>query len=191
MLKEIKPSAAILCHNEEQGKAVEEQLLKQGARWSGYNKESYGRNGTVCYLSRDGEFSFSNVYMPNTEFSDLIIPDMSAEEAWSIAREISNMSKDIMKEIFYDFNYCRDDFWNQYAPGEAKSRIEQWKSDHEKKEPEVEWHYFAEIHGKGFNSTMNCHTEEEAIQFIEKEVKEAGKDAWGKYERVCTLKAVN
>ena len=64
----------------------------------------------------------------------------------------------------------------------------QWKSDHEKKEPEIEWVYRvfgAENYGEKF-----FQTEEEAIQRCEELAKSQKTKQYARYERVCRVKAV-
>ena len=147
-LKEIKPYMAILCHNEEQGKAVEEQLLKQGAGWSGFNKRHYGRKATICYLNREGRFSFNSQYEHNTEFSDLIELELTAEEVLSIFGEIIHECDNDLEcddcplSCVNVNNGEKQDLCERRAfKGNEQKIIEickQWKVDHEKKEPKVE-----------------------------------------------------
>ena len=65
---------------------------------------------------------------------------------------------------------------------------DQWKSDHEKKEPEIEWVYRvfgAENYGEKF-----FHTEEEAIKRCEELAKSQKTKQYARYERICRVKAV-
>ena len=65
---------------------------------------------------------------------------------------------------------------------------EQWKSDHEKKEPEIEWVYRvfgAENYGEKF-----FQTEEEAIKWCEELAKSQKTKQYARYERVCRVKEV-
>ena len=66
--------------------------------------------------------------------------------------------------------------------------IAQWKSDHEKKELEIEWVYRvfgAENFGEKF-----FQTEEEAIKRCEELAKSQKTKQYARYERVCRVKAV-
>lgn len=147
-LKEIKPGMVIHCPTEEEAEKLLEHLEGLGyRRYSGRKLTSmtfyaFNNHNTCYYVGKDFIITFGSVNEENsksiTKFSDLIIPELTVEEVWSIASEISNMPKDIQKEIFPDFDYSKDDFWNQYAPYEVKRRIEQWKANHEKKETAVE-----------------------------------------------------
>lgn len=54
------------------------------------------------------------------------VPDMTAEEAWDLARKIEGMRSDVLLEIFnMDSCYC---ILQDITPQEAKSKIETWEA---------------------------------------------------------------
>lgn len=204
-LKPIKPGMVIHCPTEENAKQLLEYLDGLGYEWSSSSEkllertryDVYGEN--TCYsVEENTEVMYSDVdYFKNegeeiTEFSDLIEPELTAEEAFEILSDIKNCKGRICANCPLS-NYCAEGSAVFVNRGNKKllEICRQWKADHEKKEPEVEWHFHAEVHGNGFDSIKNCGSEEEAIQFVEEELKKAGKDAWGKYERICRVKEVN
>lgn len=75
-----------------------------------------------------------------TEFSDLIIPDLTAEELLQIINDIcntySNCAMNCKKECPFCNGYCKE--WMAKHPEETVAICEKWKSDHEKKDPEIE-----------------------------------------------------
>lgn len=208
-LKEIKPGTAIHCSTIEEAKNLIELTNSAPA----FLRSWGGEEVKTCYRMDNGKingFSSAFYYKENgyeiVEFSDLIIPELTVEEVWSIASEISNMPKDIQKEIFPDFDYSKDDFWNQYAPYEVKRRIEQWKANHEKKEPEVEWYwqgrifkvdengcYYQVKDRTGFYDT-GCQSRKSAEDYMADKLKEYCKTHEGNYiakvEPICRVKAV-
>ena len=191
-LKEIKPVMVIHCKTIEEAKNLVELTNSAPA----FLRSWGGEEVKTCYRMENGKingFSSAFYYKKNgyeiVEFSDLIIPELTAEEVWNIASEISNMPKDIQKEIFPDFDYSKDNFWNQYTPYEVKRRIEQWKADHEKKEPEVEWVFKCISDKAGCKETEFFDTAEEAIEWCERRTVETG---YGHaYVPICRVKAVN
>ena len=137
-LKEIKPGMVIHCKNISEYERLEDETIKNGYGQLPLHNQSEEFINKVVFYIHDKNCLWGGLNKNYIEFSDLIIPELTAEEAWSVAGEIINMPEDIVKEIFYDFDYCKDDFWNQYTPEEANRRIESWKAEHEKKEPEIE-----------------------------------------------------
>lgn len=142
-LKEIKPGMVIHCKNEEEKKALLEEAERLGYVWYGSEQkptEKLSSTGNTIhfydasllaeykYITHSGQIGGDII-----EFSDLIIPDMSAEEAFQIATEICEATK------------CADCPMNgccfKSNSSDKKQVVEslgKWKSDHEKKEPEVE-----------------------------------------------------
>lgn len=203
--KPIEPGMVIHCPTEENANELLEYLDGLGYKWL-FSSEKllectrydvYGEN--TCYsVEENMGVTYSDIgYFKSEryeviEFSDLIEPELTAEEVLST---ISEMCTNVQCKECYLGKFCEHknsacSFMN-IEPKVIIDACVQWKADHEKKELEVEWHFYAEVHGNGFDSIKNCGAEKEAIQFVEEELKKAGKDAWGKYERVCTLKAVN
>lgn len=147
-LKEIKPGMAIHCKNNEEKKALLEEAERLGYLWANGTKPTkaffpsntlvFQVNGLKKYISWTGDSE------KNTEFSSLILPELTAEEALRISTEICNASDcdngcPLAAEL--------DDFTKQcmICPKSLKTYSEtipiicaKWKSDHEKKEPEIE-----------------------------------------------------
>ena len=91
-------------------------------------------------------------------FSDLIIPELTAEEA------VERLCK----------HYC-----------DVVRRITQWKSNHKKKEPEIEW--FWKSYVVGGSDYKEADTEQEAMEWCEYYAKEHP-EAKCTYKHVCRVK---
>lgn len=195
-LKEIKPGMVIHCNNHNEIKEIRDAgvvgisgrciteymmpecyvIIKKGyADWA---------------LDKNIALGFGNII----EFSDLILPELTVEEVLRISTEICNASDcdngcPLATEL--------DDFTKQcmICPKSLKTYSEtipiicaQWKSDHKKKNPEIEWVYRvfgAENFGEKF-----FQTEEEAIKRCEELAKSQKTKQYARYERVCRVKAV-
>lgn len=209
-LKEIKPGMVIHCPTEEEAKELLKYLDGLGYRWfstsekllESINYDAYGEN--MCYsIEQHMEVMYSDInYFESegyevTEFSDLIEPELTIEEVLSILAEIGNLctTNEIMcsncplyvKNTGTGKNLCDIE---EFTSNERKiiEICQQWKSDHEKKEPEVEWVYRvfgAENFGEKFFDT-----EEEAIKRCEELAKSQKTKKYTRYERVCRVKAV-
>ena len=93
-LKEIKPGMAIHCRNDEEKKALLEEAERLGYLWANGTKPTkaffpsntlvFQVNGLKKYISWTGDSE------KNTEFSDLILPELTAEEVVPILTEICN-----------------------------------------------------------------------------------------------------
>ena len=77
-----------------------------------------------------------------TEFSDLILHEMTAEEALKICGEIckeySNKGCECSSKCPFAYHGMSCTFYISQNPEKAIEILAQWKSDHEKKEPEIE-----------------------------------------------------
>ena len=122
-----------------------------------------------------------------TEFSDLILPEITAEEAIKINTELCAGTCDECPLYNVDGYSDCDDLCIK-NPEKAVELLAKWKSDHEKKEPEIEWVYRvfgAENYGEKF-----FQTEEEAIKRCEELEKSQKTKQYARYERVCRVKEV-
>ena len=141
-LKEIKPEMAIHCKNNEEKKALLEEAERLGYLWANGTKPTkaffpsntlvFQVNGLKKYISWTGDSE------KNTEFSDLILPELTAEEVLNIVKEIcesNNTCNDMC--LLCDSNGCviRK---TGFDTNKVIEICQQWKSDHEKKEPEIE-----------------------------------------------------
>ena len=190
-LKEIKPGMVIHCKNDEEKKALLEEAERLGYAWAqSKNKPtSYLCGGNTIHFHAENEFAdFKHIAWSDktegvTEFSDLILPELTAEEVLDICNKICRGKS--CNECLMSGNCFVGD-----EPDFTKliEICEQWKSDHEKKEPEIEWVYRvfgAENYGEKF-----FQTEEEAIKRCEELAKSQKTKQYARYERVCRVKEV-
>ena len=197
-LKEIKPGMVIHCKNDEEKKTLLEEAERLGYVWYGTKGKPTGRSvyaiGDTIHFYDAGTTAFSADYKYIThssgigysaiEFSDLIIPEMSAEEVLQICSEICNGGP--CDECIIGEENC---FAEPYSDKKKVIEIcQQWKSDHEKKEPEIEWVY--RVFGAENNGEKFFQTEEEAIKRCEELAKSQKSKQYARYERVCRVKAV-
>ena len=142
-LKEIKPGMVIHWKTGDEKVALLEELERLGYEWYGtHRKETYACDDedlghTIHVYNDNGWKNITNsnrVDVVTHEFSDLIIPEMSAEEALQIANEICKHTE-----------HCADcpmrgNCYKAYDSDKGKTVevLSKWKSDHEKKESEIE-----------------------------------------------------
>ena len=195
-LKEIKPGMAIHCKNDEEMEVLLEEAEKLGYRWRGGYKISeykkYRTGHTIHFYRPSYSTNYKHILWSDdtegvTEFSDLILPELTAEEAIKLFGELcigSCQGCPLHRVDDYEncFSFCFDN------PEKAVELLAQWKSEHEKKDPEVEWVYRvfgAENFGEKFFKT-----EDEAIARCEELVKSQKNRQFARYERVCRVKEV-
>ena len=189
-LKEIKPGMKIHCNS-----LVEYNLLEEEVKRLGYGELPIrgvalsGKIGEHVFpIPEDKEYEILWEYYHDdrsyTEFSDLIVPEMSAEEVLQICSEICNGGP--CDECIIGEENC---FAEPYSDKKKVIEIcQKWKSDHEKKEPEIEWVY--RVFGVENNGEKFFQTEEEAIKRCEELAKSQKSKQYARYERVCRVKAV-
>ena len=196
-LKEIKPGMAIHCKNYEEKKALLAEAERLGYKWSNTCVPTDSRmveiaEMTIHFYGKSECANFKHITWSNntkgvTEFSDLILPELTAEEAIKLNTELCASSCN--KCPLYDVDGYRDcDDLCLNNPEKAVEILAKWKSNHEKKEPEVEWVYRvfgAENYGEKF-----FQTEEEAIKRCEELAKSQKTKQYARYERICRVKAV-
>ena len=144
-LKEIKPGMAIHCKNDEEKKALLEEAERLGYVWivNGKNPtdETTISGSTIHILLK--HITWSDTTEGAIEFSDLILPEMTAEELLNILNEIIHCGVRRCDECPLAENgetLCTDDAGGVKIsnPDKLISICQQWKSNHEKKEPEIE-----------------------------------------------------
>lgn len=193
-LKEIKQGMVIHCKTKEEMEELSEELSKNiefmvdGDHIWNYGNDGLRRN--CISLDNDGKYLSFDTYeyfvrqgMKITEFSDLILPELTAEEVLEICHKICGEAKGHCASCRLK-KCCYRDKNIDYS--ETLDILKQWKSEHEKKEPEVEWVYRvfgAENFGEKF-----FNTEEEAIARCEELVKTQKNRQYARYERVCRVK---
>ena len=144
-LKEIKPGMVIHCKNDDEKKALLEEAERLGYVWivNGKNPtdETTISGSTIHILLK--HITWSDTTEGAIEFSDLILPEMTAEELLNILNEIIHCGVRRCDECPLAENgetLCTDDVGGVKIsnPDKLISICQQWKSDHEKKEPEIE-----------------------------------------------------
>ena len=145
-LKEIKPGMAIHCKNDEEKKALLEEAERLGYRWSGKAKlpteKAFYSGMTIHFYDKNVFDDYKHITWSDktdgvTEFSDLILPELTAEEAIKINTELCASTCDECP--LYDVDGYRDcDDLCLNNPEKAVEILAKWKSNHEKKEPEIE-----------------------------------------------------
>lgn len=144
-LKEIKPGMAIHCKNDEEKKALLEEAERLGYVWlvNGKNPtdETTISGSTIHILLK--HITWSDTTEGAIEFSDLILPEMTAEELLNILNEIIHCGVRRCDECPLAENgetLCTDDKGGVKIsnPDKLISICQQWKANHDKKEPEIE-----------------------------------------------------
>ena len=196
-LKEIKPGMAIHCKNDEEKKALLEEAERLRYVWIDKSRPTdfqvFESTGMTINFYKSGYITWSDDTEGAIEFSDLILPEMTADELLNILNEIIHCGVRRCDECPLAENgetLCTDDVGGVKIsnPDKLISICQQWKSEHEKKEPEIEWVYRvfgAENYGEKF-----FQTEEEAIKRCEELAKSQKTKQYARYERVCRVKAV-
>ena len=143
-LKEIKPGMVIHWKTGDEKVALLEELERLGYEWFGTHrrKATYACDdedlGHAIHVYNDNGWknitNSNRVDVVTHEFSDLIIPEMNAEEVLQICSEICNGGP--CDECIIGEENC---FAESYSDKKKVIEIcQKWKSDHEKKEPEIE-----------------------------------------------------
>ena len=186
-LKEIKPGMVIHCKNDEEKKALYQELCRIGNIRTDLYEDSFPnfKNNRFSYLIKDlKNQTWGIADCATVEFSDLILPELKAEEVLQIASEICKNTSHCADCPIHGNCYrdCDSD------KGKVVEVLCKWKFDRKKKEPEIEWVYRvfgAENFGEKFFDT-----EEEAIKRCEEMAKSQKTKQYARYERVCRVKEV-
>ena len=138
-LKEIKPGMVIHCKNDEEKKALLEEAERLGYVWivNGKNPtdETTISGSTIHILLK--HITWSDTTEGAIEFSDLIIPELSAGEAIKIFGEICKGSCQACPLYAVEpYEACENLCYEN--PEKIVEILAQWKANHEKKEPEIE-----------------------------------------------------
>lgn len=153
-LKEINPGMVIHCKTEEEAEVLLGHLQNQGIKWIGgisMEQTNWVRyKWDTCYaVGHDNQLQFSEkeyfeqLDLKITEFSDLIIPELSAAEVpailYEICKEYSSGGVNCSPDCPFAFHGMKCDQYKAENGQRVVEACEQWKIDHEKKEPEFEW----------------------------------------------------
>lgn len=163
-LKEIKPGMVIRCKDDN-----EKVMLWNWFNENGYVRENEPEEGLRSFLNCKSPYGIYekswNTFCDREgaiDFSDLILPELSVEEAMKIISEIHNVHY-MVSSVFSCKGCPLENVTNHCAPnmflGNAKEIIavcEQWKADHSKKEPELEWVDVCRIIQVHDNSVKKC-----------------------------------
>ena len=140
-LKEIKPGMVIHCKNDEEKKALLEEAERLGYLWLTGNKPTNVFFPSNTLIFREDDLNkiiyWTGDSENHTEFSDLILPELTAEEAIKINTELCAGTCDECPLYNVDGYSDCDDLCIK-NPEKAVEILAQWKSEHEKKEPEIE-----------------------------------------------------
>ena len=145
-LKEIKPGMDIHCKNDEEKKALYQELCRIGNIRTDLYEDSFPnfKNNRFSYLIKDlKNQTWGIADCATVEFSDLILPEITAEELLNILNEIIHCGVRRCDECPLAENgetLCTDDVGGVKIsnPDKLISICQQWKYEHEKKEPEIE-----------------------------------------------------
>ena len=139
-LKEIKPGMVIHCKNDEEKKALYQELCRIGNIRTDLYEDSFPnfKNNRFSYLIKDlKNQTWGIADCATVEFSDLILPELTAEEAIKIFGEICKGSCQACPLYAVEpYEACENLCYEN--PEKIVEILAKWKSDHEKKEPEIE-----------------------------------------------------
>ena len=139
-LKEIKPGMVIHCKNDEEKKALYQELCRIGNIRTDLYEDSFPnfKNNRFSYLIKDlKNQTWGIADCATVEFSDLILPELSAGEAIKIFGEICKGSCQACPLYAVEpYEACENLCYEN--PEKIVEILAQWKSEHEKKEPEIE-----------------------------------------------------
>ena len=139
-LKEIKPGMVIHCKNDEEKKALYQELCRIGNIRTDLYEDSFPnfKNNRFSYLIKDlKNQTWGIADCATVEFSDLILPELTAEEAIKIFGEICKGSCQACPLYAVEpYEACENLCYEN--PEKIVEILAQWKSDHKKKEPEIE-----------------------------------------------------
>lgn len=150
-LKEIKPGMVIHCKSDKEKKALLEEADRLGYKWNDHCVPTDCRmlkgSGMTIHFHEKSEWTdfkhltWSDKTEGVTEFSDLILPELTAEEVLKIVNDICETKSYNEKNCSPNCPFCHGIFCRQWMaehPTETVEICAKWKSDHEKKEPEIE-----------------------------------------------------
>ena len=192
-LKEIKPGMAVKCRTKEEATVLWTWFFDNGYVRLGMDADgldnflrciSDSRYGINKNGNSWGTYGENDEDIEKIEFSDLIIPELSAEEVLQICAEICNESECLVCPLGEE--HCFND--KDTDKSGIVAICEKWKSDHEKKEPEIEWVFKGVADIVGCNEIEFFVSDEAAMEWCERRTLETGNNH--AYVPVCRVKAV-
>ena len=143
-LKEIKPGMVIHCKNNEENKALLEEAERLGYVWYDSKQKPTEKlnceGNTIHFYNKDKRYDYKHITWSDntegvTEFSDLILPELTADEV--VEWLVSHYADGVYVEAFGE-DYKTEFLLDEMSAEEVVRKIAQWKYAHEKKEPEIE-----------------------------------------------------
>lgn len=188
-IKYIKTGMAVHCINDSEINGLNLSPVYGEAPCYIYVGESHGKVIFDGWNKENTRIGYEEV-----EFSDIQEEEMSTEEVLKIISEIYSCSdRNCAGCIMYGFleNYgapkCAEIGDFQGKEDKLVEICRKWKSDHEKKEPEVEWVWQA-IDGNSHMKMEIFEKEEDAIRYCEDMIKEKGIGNEFRYQKICRVK---
>lgn len=145
--KEIKPGMAVNCKNDTELTELLKEAERLGYVWYTTNRKPTNRPAdcgrTIHFYNSGGikKIAWSDRKEGVSEFSDLILPELTAEEVLEICgelcKEYSNKGCNCSSKCPFAHHDMSCTFYRPQNPNKAIEILEQWKSDHERKEPEI------------------------------------------------------
>ena len=141
-LKEIKPGMVVHCKTKEEMEELAKHkkfYVSVNHIWNygndGFRRDCIAFDDECRYCGFDIYNYFSSLGKKITEFSDLILPELTAEEV--VEWLAKNYEDETYREVF-GRDYLMSNLLEDMTPSEVVEKIAHWKDDHEKKEPEIE-----------------------------------------------------
>lgn len=166
-LKEIKPGMVIHYKNDEEKKLLLEELERLGYVW--YNSYTLPTKrvkdsaiGAVIHVCDKGYKHITHSMQGKNvthEFSDLILPELSAEEVLEIRNKLE--FDFVRKYLGLAYGPSLDEMLRKATVEQVMDMCERWKTTQEKKKPETEWVDVCRIIQIHENGTKKCVYEEE------------------------------
>lgn len=212
-LKEIKPGMVIHCKTEEEKTALKTELENRCYHWTGgFNIGDVsvwgGESDLLIFVKEYNNIKWARPSEERkendkiTEFSDLIIPELSAKEVLEIMGEICNSVHGCDSHC-PTWDYCSHKEFGSKAE-ETIAICTKWREEHpkeEKKELETEWVYVVRIIKVHDNGKKECVHEVDyepnkeynfVEDFLMAKLKEYCSEHEGNffavYERACRIK---
>lgn len=198
-LKPIEPGMKIHCKNDNELSALLKECEIKGYVWYGTGnkptKPTLPIDNIICLYDDTYGLNITHTFNEskiNTEFSDLVIPELTTEEVFEIMTEMhtecyGKIDGCLGCPIGTVAEHCDADCFGRNAKAIIEV-CEQWKADHEKKEPEVEWIFKGVADTAVATEIEFFDTEDVAKEWCERRTIETG--LGHAYVPVCRIKAV-
>ena len=163
-LKEFKPGMKVRCENRKELGIVLEEAERQGYLWatSGFRPTEYLKrlNEAIIHFGDNKRITWTNRAENTISFSELILPELTAEEVLKICAYICH-ANNTCNECPMQYN-CYKEKDSDYE--KIVQICSQWKADHEKKSPEFEWVDICRIIQRYPDGRKECVYEEDVTE---------------------------